>query len=290
MNSYISSIKKVPILTKEEETELFIKYRDHGDLQSYDKLVLHNLRFVVHCAQQVYKKNTNIHLIDLIQEGSLGLLHAINTFDYTKSVRFVTYAVYHIKGNMKKWWVDNYGPMKLITTKNGKKVFHNLHKYKEAGRESLSVDAKNRLANDINVSIEDIDKLEATLYHRASVIEDDYIPYGDEADGGETFGTAVIGDNTYSPHVVVEEDERLDKIKIVHEAVRKISEGLDQVNKFIMDNRILSDNKMTFVEVGEKFGISCQAVQQRETTIKKKISAEVTKILNRNGIALSDIL
>src|SRR5690606_9464824 len=124
LQAYLADVRKYPLLTPEQEYELAVKYKETGDRKAAEALVTSNLRFVVKVAAEYSKFGAR--MIDLIQEGNVGLMHAVREFNPYKGVRLITYAVWWIRGYIQEYLLKQYSMVKIATTFNQKKLFYRL--------------------------------------------------------------------------------------------------------------------------------------------------------------------
>jgi RNA polymerase sigma-32 factor len=129
LTRYLAELRKYPLLTKDEEYALAVKYRETGDREAAQKLVTSNLRFVVKIAAEYSKFGTR--LIDLVQEGNVGLMHAVKEFNPYKGVRLITYAVWWIRGQIQDYLLKHYSMVRIGTTAKQRKLFYELQKQKD---------------------------------------------------------------------------------------------------------------------------------------------------------------
>ena len=129
LEAYISIVNQAPTLTKEEERELAVRFKEHNDLNAAKQLVLSQLRFVVHIARTY--NGYGLPLADIIQEGNVGLMKAVKKFDPEKGVRLVTYAVHWIRAEIHEFVFDNWKIVKVATTKAQRNLFFKLRSNKK---------------------------------------------------------------------------------------------------------------------------------------------------------------
>src|SRR5579862_2676476 len=127
-DAYIARLKQIPVLSAKEEIDLAQRYYHHHDLAAAKKLVIANLRFVVHIAQSYM--GYGLALADLIQEGNIGLMKAVKRFDPKVGVRLISFAVHWIKAEIQEFILKNWRIVKIATTKAQRKLFFNLRKMK----------------------------------------------------------------------------------------------------------------------------------------------------------------
>ena len=128
LTAYLAAINKYPLLTKEQEAEIARRYKEEGDPKDAEILVTSNLRFVVKVAAEYSQFGAK--LIDLIQEGNVGLMHAVREFNPYKGVRLITYAVWWIRGYIQEYMMRQYSMVRIGTTHNQRKLFYKLEKEK----------------------------------------------------------------------------------------------------------------------------------------------------------------
>src|SRR3990170_157693 len=126
---YLAEIRKYRFLTKKEEFRLAVKYREEGDLDAISKLIMANLKLVVIITMEY--KNIGMNLMDLIQEGNLGLMQAVKKFDPYRNLRLVTYATWWIRAYILRYIINNWRLVKIGTTQAQRKLFYNLMKEKQ---------------------------------------------------------------------------------------------------------------------------------------------------------------
>ena len=161
---YLSEIRKYALLTREKEQELAIRYRETGDPKAAEQLVTSNLRFVVKVAAEYSKFGAR--LIDLVQEGNVGLMHAVKEFNPYKGTRLITYAVWWIRGYIQEYLMRQYSMVRIGTTATQKKLFYQLQREKEKlERMGLEAGIK-QLSGKLGVSEEDVQNMQQRLSGR----------------------------------------------------------------------------------------------------------------------------
>ena len=125
LDLYISEINRFAILTPEEEFKLAVRYKKYNDMEAAEKLVVSNLRFVVKIAHEY--RNYGVKLLDLVQEGNVGLMHAVKKFDPYKGYRLISYAVWWIRAYMQNFIIRTWSLVKIGTTQNQRKLFFKLN-------------------------------------------------------------------------------------------------------------------------------------------------------------------
>ncbi len=253
IEAYISIVNQAPVLTKEEEHALAVKFKENNDLDAARQLVLSQLRFVVHIARTY--SGYGLPLADIIQEGNVGLMKAVKKFDPDKGVRLVTYAVHWIRAEIHEFVFDNWKIVKVATTKAQRKLFFKLrNSKKKIGW--LTNDEKNLIANDLGVKTRDVETMEQRLTSKDVLFdrpEDDNDSYVSPAG----FLPAPNSD----PSRLVEKENWLESnIELLSEAM----DNLDNRSKEVLKLRWLTEEKVTLKELAKKFNVSLERVRQIE--------------------------
>jgi len=266
---YLAEARKYPALSREEEVELARQYRDTGDRDALFRLVTSNLMQVVRVALSFRRAARN--LLDLVQEGNLGLLAAIERFDPELGVRLPTYAAWWIRAYIVKFLLDNVRLVRVGTTNARRKLLRNLRQEKQRLEAAGFEVGPKMLAEHFNVSEEDVMDVERAL-HAHDVSLD--APIGGEDDD------RTRGDTMASPAPTVEEDvarrELQDKVRA---AIDRFRGGLNERERAILDDRLLSEDPATLQAIGDRFGTTREAVRQAETRLmarlKEHLMAEI---------------
>lgn len=254
---YLLEIKKYKLLTKEEEVELAIRVREHNDPEAAYRLVTSNLRLVVKIAMDFHRYWTK-SLLDLIQEGNVGLLQAVKKFDPYRGIKFSYYSSFWIKAYMLKFIMENWKLVKIGTTQTQRKLFFNLAKERDKLIAQGFYPEPKLLAERLDVKEEDIEEMTQRL------------------GGSEVSLNAPIGDrgkdeySSFLPDKTVDVDERLSEIEgrtILLEKLNQYRSRLSKKELDIFDNRIMSDNPLTLQDFGDKYNISRERVRQIQAKI-----------------------
>jgi RNA polymerase sigma-32 factor len=254
--TYLHEISKHPLMTREEEREEAERAR-MGDKDAGQKMVLANLRLVVKIALGYRHAN----LLDLIQEGNVGLVRAAGKYDPERGTRFSTYASFWIRAYMLKYLMDSWSMVKVGTKDSQRKLFYSLNKEKEKLERSGITPSIEVLADNLHASTVEIEDMEMRLYHGDVSLEapqyEDRDPLIDTIGSGEDIEETLIEkDHTEKLH------KRLDDFK------KKLSEK----ECFIFDNRIMADAPLTLREIGERFSTSRESVRQIQVRISKNLA------------------
>ena len=257
---YLGEVRKYPALSREDEQSLARRYRDTGDREALFRLVTSNLMQVVRVALSYRRAARN--LLDLVQEGNLGLLAAIERFDPELGVRLPTYAAWWIRAYIVKFLLDNVRLVRVGTTNARRKLLRNLRQEKtRLEAEGFEVGPK-MLAEHFNVSEADVMDVELALHSQDVSLD---APLGDAED-------RTRGDLMADPGPTVEEDvarrELQDKVKA---AIERFRHGLLARERVILDERLLSDEPVTLQMIGDRFGTTREAVRQAEARLMSRL-------------------
>ena len=260
LQHYMAEIRRYRYLTKEEEMRLAIKYKEEGDLDAISKLIMANLKLVIIIAMEY--KRIGINMMDLIQEGNLGLMQAVKKFDPYRNLRLVTYATWWVKAYMLRYIMNNWRLVKIGTTQAQRKLFFNLMKEK-ARLEALGYEAGPKLlASELGVKEKEVIEMDQRLGSQDMSLDE---PLSEDSEStllnvlssGETAVVDRLADDQVS--------------SIFKEKVAEFSEGLNERDLDILQNRILSEEPKSLSEIGRKYDISKERVRQLEGNIIKRL-------------------
>ena len=264
IESYLSSVHSIPILTKEQEQELALKLYEEDDLDAARQLVIHHLRFVVHIARSY--QGYGLPLGDIIQEGNVGLMKAVDKYDPHRGVKVVSFAVHWIKAEIHEYILKNWRLVKIATTKAQRKLFFNLRSKKKS-LDWLTKDEAEKIASDLNVEVKDVLHMENRLSSNDSSF-DAPAPSGD--DDEVMSPSQYLEDKRFDPEVIVasEQADQVNKEELIS-ALRM----LDDRSKDILQRRYLTDDKATLHELAAEYNVSAERVRQIENSALKKLKS-----------------
>jgi len=258
---YMSELRNYAPISREEEHLLATRWIEQGDQEAGRQLVVANLRLVVKIAMEYRRAWTNV--LDLIQEGNLGLLQAVQRFDPTRGTKLSSYAAYWIRAYILKYLIDNIRLVRIGTSRAQRKLFFRLNKEKrELENQGYEVGPK-LLAERLDVSEEDVIDMEQRLSEGELSLD---APVQDERDSA-SFGEFIpSGEESVEDHVAGSELRRL-FMRHVHEFAAE----LDDRERQIVERRILAEEPDTLQELGKEFGISRERVRQLEARLVGKL-------------------
>ncbi len=258
---YIQEVKRFAALDREEEAELARRFRETGDRDAAARLVSANLMLVVKLALMYRRALRNV--MDLIQEGNVGLLEALRRYDPEQGVRFSTYAAWWIKAYMLKFLMDNARLVRVGTTNARRKLLYNLRREQQKLQAQGIVPTTRLLAERFGVAEDDVKDVERALSSPDVSVD---TPISD--DGDITLGdTLRAGGRTVEDEVVTQDlRERIDA------AIAEFREDLGERERVLLDERLAADEPKTLQEIGDRFGITREAVRQAEAKLKRRLA------------------
>jgi len=267
LDSYISAVYQIPVLSAEEEQALARRYRDEEDLDAARELVHSHLRFVVHVARGYL--GYGLPLGDLIQEGNIGLMKAVKRFDPSVGVRLVSFAVHWIRAEMHEYILRNWRIVKVATTKAQRKLFFNLRKSKQR-LGWLNAEEVSTVARELNVPEREVLEMESRLSGRDIGFD---APADDGEDRVPPAPEAYLVSEVEDPAMAYEREDRHDnRLALLQEGMAE----LDDRSRDIIQRRWLTDgNKTTLQELADEYGVSAERIRQVEANALKKMRALV---------------
>lgn len=262
---YMTEIGRYPLLTREKERELAIRYRETGDPKAAEALVTSNLRFVVKIAAEYTRFGAR--LIDLVQEGNVGLMHAVKEFNPYKDVRLITYAVWWIRGYIQEYLMRQYSMVRIGTTATQRKLFYQLQKEKERlEREGLE-NGIAQLSGRLGIPAEEVQEMHARLSGRDVSLD---APVNEEG------STRLIDLQSEADPSRLDDDlGSREEIQKLMSTIEELRPSLNEREQFLLDARLLADEPMTLQEIGDKYGTTREAVRQMEARLMQKIKKSI---------------
>jgi len=277
---YFREISKVPVLSREEEQKLAKLWFEKRDRDAGQQLVVSNLRFVVKVAQEYSRYG--FRLSDLIQEGNMGLLHAVDKFDPRKGFRLITYAVWWIRAYIQAFVLRSWSIVRTGTTRVQRKIFSSLQK---ARRKIAAMGAdkpatRKQLAKALNVSEHDLNETVNRMEKRDMSIDQPITSHG-----GFSLSDTLVDDSPDAEAQLITSNLR----EKVREKLDDVYEDLTPRERYLLDHRLLSDTPVTLEAAGHEFGVTRERVRQLEARLKKKLrefmapTVGMTHVLAKNN-------
>lgn len=260
LQHYLAEVRRYPFLTKEEELRLFDEYRATGSREAAVKLILSNLRVSVAIASEYH--HTGVDQLDLIQEGNVGLLHAIKKFDPSRNVRFYAYAAWWARAYILRYLLNNYRLVKIGTTQDQRKLFYNLRKEKaNLERQGFAPDTK-LLADRLNVSERDVIEMDQRLGNWELSLDQ---PFSADTDG--TLLDVIPAQGKAADEQLADTELK----SLFRQKLAGFTKTLTEREEDILRNRILSETPLTLDDLGAKYGITKERTRQLEARIIKRL-------------------
>jgi RNA polymerase sigma-32 factor len=260
LSRYLAELRRFPVLSREEETEIARRYHKYRNREDAYRLVTANLRLVVKIANEFARASRN--LLDLIQEGNVGLMEAVKNFDPYRGIRFPSYAVWWVRAYIYRYLINNWRLVKIGTTQAQRKLFFNLRKESERlEAEGLTPQPK-LLAQRMGVKESEVREMQERLAQSEVSLD---APAGPEDD---TRLGEVIPDTEWNPEETAAREEWRN---FARDKVEQFVASLKDKELEIFRARLLSEEPPTLQEVGARFGISRERVRQIESRLKRRL-------------------
>jgi RNA polymerase sigma-32 factor len=265
LDLYMAEINRFPILTADEEFRLAVRLVKFNDMKAAERLVVSNLRFVVKIAHEY--RNYGLKLADLVQEGNIGLMHAVKKFDPYKGYRLISYAVWWIRAYMQNYIIKSWSLVKIGTTQAQRKLFFKLS---QAKKKLASLSEKRpefgEIAETLGVRTDEIEAMDLRMSQRdlsldAAVSEDgesthmDFLTYE-----GEDQETALI---------------KKEEMELVQHNIARALTRLNEKESFIIRNRVMADTPLTLQEIGDRYHITRERARQIEKQALRKLGLAI---------------
>ncbi|KAF5083864.1 RNA polymerase sigma factor RpoH [anaerobic digester metagenome] len=262
LHLYLREVSRFPLLKPDEEHELALRVRDHNDADAAFRLVSSHLRLVVRIAMD-FQRRWMQNVLDLVQEGNVGLMRAVNKFDPDKGIKFSYYASFWIKAYILKFIMDNWRMVKIGTTQVQRKLFYNLNRERQKLiMQGFDPDAA-MLSERLGVTEDQINEMDQRL---ASTDMSLNVPVGEDAGGATRMDfLPALGPG-------IEDSLASDEIAgLVRSKLKTILPKLNEKELYILQNRLLTDEPVTLREIGERYNVTRERVRQLEARLLEKI-------------------
>ncbi len=271
--SYFEKIKKIPMLSEEEEKSLVQKFQEEGSLEAAQTLVTSHLRLAAKIAM-TYRRY-GLPLADIISEANIGLMQAVKKFDLSKNVRLATYAMWWIKAAINDFILRSWSLVKIGTIAAQKKLFYNLNRIKARlgiyENKELEPTVVKEIAKELVVDEKDVVEMNQRLGRDSSL----NIAVGEDGED-EKLDFLIDGKQNIEASLALRQEREL-KSRVLKEALAKLSER----ERYIVKNRMLTENPETLEDLGQKFNISRERIRQIEKRAFEKLSAYVKEAMSK---------
>ncbi len=261
LNGYFSRIADIPVLSAEEERDLAVKLNENNDLEAARRLIMSQLRFVVHIARGY--NGYGLPLADLVQEGNIGLMKAVKRFDPTVGVRLISFAVHWIKAEIHEYVIRNWRIVKIATTKAQRKLFFRLRSSKKrlGWFNNAEVDA---VANDLGVTPSQVLEMERRLASQDASFDG----FQDDEDNLSPAPAQYLKQENADPAALLEAE---DTESNEHARLGDAMAGLDERSRDIVTRRWLNEDKATLQDLASEYDVSAERIRQIEKNAMLKM-------------------
>lgn len=257
MGAYMAEVRRYPLLSREEEHELAKRWVETGDREAGRRLVTSNLRLVVKLANEYRRGYQN--LLDLVQEGNIGLLKAVDRFDPYRGIKLSTYAAWWIRAYILKYILANWRLVKLGTTQNQRKLFYNLNKQRRALEAAGVEPTSENLANALDVSTQEVVEMQKRLAAPDASL---HAPIGNDDAGGRTkLDQLANTDDEFDPETTVEAAQFK---QLLSEKLRRFGVDLEGREAELFSERLMAETPVTLQSLGARWGVSRERARQVE--------------------------
>lgn len=262
LTAYLAQLRHIEPLSAEEQQELAEAYYEHGDVEAARNLIMSNLRLVVKIAREYHRRRNS--LMELIQEGNVGLAEAIRRYDPYRGVKFTSYAQYWVRAMILNYLMNVMQLIRVGSTRSGRKLFYNLRKARdELVLQGFLSPTTRQIADHLGVS-------EAEVIDVSRILDQPAMSFDAPAPGHEStpLGSTIAGEDVASPEEIVED---LDVRQRIRHAIDGFRDTLDDEREIaIWDKRIAADDPLSLQELGDDFEVSRERIRQVEKGIKER--------------------
>jgi RNA polymerase sigma-32 factor len=269
---FLRDLEKYSVLSREEEYELAVRYRKEGDIEAAKRLVVSNLRFVTKIASEY--ASYGFPLLDLIQEGTIGLMRAVKKFNPDRGYRLISYAVWWIRARIQDFIMKSWSLVKIGTTQAQRKLFQRLGRAKKQlniSGDDLSEENLKRVAELFDVKEKDVLGMEMRIAGRdfsldAASSDDETITYLDS-----------IPDHRLSQEEII---ESVETNELTQEGLQDGLQILSPKEQYVIEKRYLASSPYKLRELGDELGVSKERVRQIEVEALKKLRTAIENRVN----------
>lgn len=264
---YLAEIRRFPLLDADEEKSLAVSFLEEQNLAAAHKLITSNLRFVVKISAEY--RAYGMKMLDLIQEGNIGLMMAVRKFNPYKGIRLISYAVWWIRAYIQNFVISNWSLLKIGTTQAQRKLFFKLNQAKSAIRSMLGHDDIQEAA--LNLDVKESEAIEMDQRMRGEYSLDAEIEPGE----GSSMLDILPDERKNQEELLGEQQEAV----ILQKEIGKAMEKLNEKERYIIEQRVAAEEPQTLQEIAEHFSISRERVRQIEEGARKKLKSLLAPIV-----------
>ncbi len=273
MSRYLAEIRRFPLLSAEEEHGLAVRLHEENDLEAAHRLITANLRFVVKIAGEY--RAYGMRMLDLIQEGNVGLMMAVRKFNPHKGIRLISYAVWWIRAYIQNFIISTWSLLKIGTTQAQRKLFFKLSEAKNAIRRMTGSDDLQEAAQHLEVDAADVEEMDQRMRGEFSL--DAELVAGE----GTTLLDSLPDERQNQEELVAD----LQESGIMHREIAAALQGLNEKERFIIERRVAADEPLTLQEIADHFTISRERVRQIEERALAKMKTALQPLAAQMAFA-----
>jgi RNA polymerase sigma-32 factor len=263
---YMTQINRFNLLSREEEINLARRYREDGDISAAHRLITGNLRFVVKVANEY--RQYGVKLLDLVQEGNIGLMMAVKKFDPDRGIRLISYAVWWIRAYIQNFILKSWSLVKIGTTQAQKKLFYKLSQTKDALMRLTGRNDDTEIAEHLAVRTDEVTEMTSRLRARDASLDLELV------EGDDYTLLSTLADERENQEELLAEKEQQQAARGMAD---KALASLNSREQQIIRARILEDEPLTLQELADRFGISRERVRQLEQNALKKMKGALAR-------------
>ncbi len=271
LHNYLHQISKTSILTREEEYKLTVRYYETKDIEIAQKLIQSNLRFVVKIALEYSRFSSKI--MDIIQEGNIGLIKAVQEFNPYKGARLITYAVWWIRGYIQEYLIKHHSVVRLGTNKKQRKLFYRLQKEKQALEQFDRLKLLPAIAESTQSTEKEVEEMEQFILKKDVSLDQPI-----KKDVTTTFLDLHPDDSPSIEDQLSLEEQGL----LLRKHLKQMEKELNEKEKVIIKNRLLKDPPDTLQAIANKFGVTRESIRQVEERLFRKLKEKLIPILKKS--------
>lgn len=271
MSRYLTEIRRFPVLTAEEEYRLAVKLYEEQDLGAAQTLITANLRFVVKIAGEY--RAYGMKMLDLIQEGNVGLMMAVRKFNPYKGFRLISYAVWWIRAYIQNFIISTWSLLKIGTTQAQRKLFFKLNQAKNAIRNMIGED-------DLPAASQALDVKESEIVEMEQRMRGDFSLDSEMADGEGSTLLDTLADSRMNQEEALAENQEAARLE---REISSIMTRLNEKERFVIERRVTAEEPMTLQEIADHFSISRERVRQIEEGALKKMKNFLSPLVAQTG-------
>lgn len=271
LTEYFRSVSRLEMMSPKDELEVARQWRLTGDRRCADKLVSANLRFVIKIALEY--RNYGFSIVDLVQEGNLGLVRAVQSYDPDRGFRLISYAVWWIRAYIQEYILKHWSLVKIGTTQLQRRLFNHMQSSQKRLRRMMTEEeeqrAREKLAAAVGGTVRDVEEMERRLQGRDVSLDTPLSSQDSESQFSMHERLAAAGPS--SDEILVEREQA----ELMSKAVKNALDLLEERERMIVVSRHLADEQMTLRELGERLGISKERVRQIEDRALKTLKSAI---------------